>query len=275
MDSHRPPRGELAGAFGYPGVAGAYQYRPPYPPEVFDVLEGLITGRPRTVLDVGAGEGALARPLARRVDRVDALDISPAMIEAGRRRPGGRQPSLRWITGAVQSAALDGPYALVTAGASLHWMPAEQTLGRLARVMTASAFLVIVEHVHHAVPWHAELARVLARHSRDPGYDPRFSLTGALTAAGLMEITGHIVTVPVLFRQPVASYIEYFHSTATLAREWMPAQESAAFDRAIAQIVQPYATDGTLEMSVVADVTWGRPPQGLSARPPGGMSRLS
>ena len=119
MDCRRISRDELAAVFAYPGVADAYQYRPPYPPEVFDVLERIAAGCPRDVLDIGAGEGALARPLARRFDHVDALDISAvAMAGAGRRRPGGRQPNLRWLVGAAETAGLDGPYALVTAGAS-------------------------------------------------------------------------------------------------------------------------------------------------------------
>lgn len=118
--SRRISRDELAAVFAYPGVADAYQYRPPYPPGVFDVLEQITAGRPRDVLDIGAGEGALARPLASRFDHVDALDISAAMAGAGRRRPGGPQSNLRWLVGAAESAGLDGPYALVTAGASLH-----------------------------------------------------------------------------------------------------------------------------------------------------------
>ena len=65
------PRLTLAAAFTHPGVARAYRHRPPYPDEVFGILVGLITGRPRTVLDLGAGEGALARPLAGRTDHVD------------------------------------------------------------------------------------------------------------------------------------------------------------------------------------------------------------
>ena len=69
------------------------------------------------MLDIGAGEGALARPLADRVDHVDAVDISAAMVRAGRLRPGGTRPNLRWIVGAAGTAPLDGPYALVTAGA--------------------------------------------------------------------------------------------------------------------------------------------------------------
>jgi ubiquinone/menaquinone biosynthesis C-methylase UbiE len=255
-------RDELAASFADPAVARAYRHRPPYPPEALDVLERLITDRPRTVLDLGAGEGALARPLAARVDQVDALDISPAMLAAGAARPGGTHPNLRWILGAAQSAELGGPYALVTAGASLHWMPWRRTLGRLAEVLTEHAFLVIVEHGYTDEPWREELTEIIVAHSRNPGYEPGSSLPGELSAHGLLEIAGQTTTAPVPFRQAVADYVEHFHSTASLARTLMPAAESAAFDHAVGQMVGGHAVAGILELTVTAHLTWGRPVRG-------------
>jgi ubiquinone/menaquinone biosynthesis C-methylase UbiE len=252
-------RDELAAAFADPAVARAYRHRPPYPREVLDVLERLITDRPRRVLDIGAGEGALARPLAARVDQVDALDISPAMLAAGAARPGGTRPNLRWILGAAQSAELDGPYALVTAGASLHWMPWGQTLARLAGALTEHAFLVVVEHGYDSEPWRDELTEMIIAHSRNPGYEPGFSLPGELAARGLLEIAGQAATTPAPFRQTVADYVEHFHSTASLARGLMPAAESAAFDQAVEQMVSDHAEGGVLELTVTAHLTWGRP----------------
>lgn len=46
MSRSGPGRAGLAATFGHSGVAEAYRHRPPYPDEVFDVLESLITGRP-------------------------------------------------------------------------------------------------------------------------------------------------------------------------------------------------------------------------------------
>jgi SAM-dependent methyltransferase len=259
MDPAQPETSvSLPAAFGHPGVARAYRHRPPYPDEVFDVLEGLITDRPRTVLDIGAGEGALARPLARRADHVDALDISAAMVTEGRERPGGRAPNLRWIVGAAETAPLGGPYALVTAGASLHWMSWRPTLERLAAVLTPAAFLAIVEHGYHDPPWRAELNAVIARHSRSPRYDPDFALAGALVAAGLFEMAGHAETTPRAFRQRTGDYIEQFHSTASLAREWMPAEEAASFGREVRAVVAPFADGDVLQTRIVAQITWGR-----------------
>jgi SAM-dependent methyltransferase len=252
-------RTELNAAFADPDVVEAYQYRPPYPPEVFDVLEELITDRPRHVLDIGAGDGALARPLARRVDRVDAVDVSAAMLAAGARQPGGDLPNLRWILGSAETAELAAPYALVTAGASLHWMDWQQTLSRLAAAATEHAFLAIVDHGVEAAPWRDSVREVIVRHSRSPDFDPGFSLPDELSARGLLEIGGSATSQEMPFRQSVASYVEQFHSTASLARLWMPKEESGAFDRAIEQAVLPYSANGMLEMTVVATITWGRP----------------
>jgi hypothetical protein len=79
-----------------------------------------------------------------------------------------------------------------------------------------------------------------------------------LQAEGLLEIAGRAVTAPTRFRQPVAGYVEHFHATSSLARELMPGEEAAAFDRAVAGLVRPHATDGLLDLPVVADLAWGR-----------------
>jgi trans-aconitate methyltransferase len=249
---------ELVLAFADTDVAEAYQHRPPYPPEVFGLLAGLIADDPRRVLDIGAGEGALARPLAALADEVDALDISAAMLAAGVRRPGGMAANLRWIQGAAETADLRGPYALVTAGASVHWMAGATTLPRLAGLMTANAVLAIVAHDYHDVPWDAELTEIIVRHSRSPGFDPSFRSVDVLSASGLLLLAGQ-VSYSAQVRQSVDDYIEQFHSRSALARTWMPPSEAAVFDTAVRRIVEPYALGGMLELAVLAEVYWGRP----------------
>src|SRR5690242_11835978 len=106
---------QAAAAFQDASVAAAYRYRPAYAPAAIDLLTGLLSDRPRAVLDVGCGTGAVARALAPRVDRVDALDVSAAMVAAGRALPGGADPRLRWIVGRAEDAPLAPPYALITA----------------------------------------------------------------------------------------------------------------------------------------------------------------
>lgn len=136
----------MAAVFANPEVAQAYRNRPPYPAEVFDRLLALIPDRPARVLELGAGEGALARPLARRVERVHAVDVSAAMVDAGRHRSGGLASNLRWVVGAAEEVELAGPHTLVTVGAALHWMDWDRVLPRVAEAMAGDAVLCIIEH---------------------------------------------------------------------------------------------------------------------------------
>jgi hypothetical protein len=78
-----------SGQFNEQSVVAAYAHRPPIPAPVFDVLLGLLADGPGAVLDAGCGTGAVARRLAPHVARVDAVDVSRPMIDAGRRLPGG------------------------------------------------------------------------------------------------------------------------------------------------------------------------------------------
>ncbi|HEY2795180.1 MAG TPA: class I SAM-dependent methyltransferase [Micromonosporaceae bacterium] len=250
---------ELAGVFAHAGVAASYRHRPPYPDQVFDLLVGLMPSGPGAVLDLGAGEGALARPLSERVERVDAVELSEAMIATGQNRPGGRRSNLRWILGAAEAAAMDGPYALITAGASLHWMDWPRLMPRLRAALSPGGVLAIVEHGPRDVPWQAAVVEVIRRHSRSRDYDPAFSIVDALRERGFLEPLGQIETEPERFRQLTADYVEQFHSTSSLAREHMSPAEASEFDEAITRAVAPWVVDGALEMDVVATISWGTP----------------
>ncbi|GAA1125397.1 hypothetical protein GCM10009630_24020 [Kribbella jejuensis] len=250
---------ELAATFKQQAVAQAYRHRPPYPDEVFERLLDLITDAPRRVLDIGAGEGALARPLAPRVEHVDAIDFSQPMVDAGKQRPGGDHPNLSWQVNPIETADLNGPYALVTAGASIHWMPWEQTFARIVPQLTPNAQLVVIEHGAVDEPWLGELIPIIERHSRKKNYDPKFDVVDAIVERGLLDLTGRVRTTPVSYPQTVAGYIERLHSTSSLARDLMPADEAASFDASVAEALRPYAKDGVLQLQIQAELSWGRP----------------
>jgi hypothetical protein len=56
---------------------------------------------------------------------------------------------------------------------------------------------------------------------------------------GHFELVERAETAPVLFRQPVMSYVEHLHSTASLAREHMSGDEAATFDHSIGRSCGP------------------------------------
>ncbi len=132
---------EYAQAFRDEAVARVYHLRPPYPDDLFSTLTELIVDQPRTVLDLGCGPGDLARRLVDGADRVDAVDASLAMIERGRTLERGRQANLRWIHGRAEEVPLDPPYALVTAGDSLHWMDWSVVMPQIRASLTRERIL--------------------------------------------------------------------------------------------------------------------------------------
>jgi SAM-dependent methyltransferase len=147
---------------------------------VFDVLVGLIAAEPRAVLDLGCGTGNVARPLAPLVDRVDAVDISAAMVEQGKRLPGGGHPGLHWIVGRAEDAPLRPPYALVTAGESLHWMDWDVVLPRMHDALTpgGSLAIVVVSMSSWAGDgaWGQEVVELIKRYNTAREWTPGFSL---------------------------------------------------------------------------------------------------
>ena len=251
---------EHAARFADAGVAEAYPHRPAYAPEIVDVLVGLIVGEPRraAVLDVGAGTGDLARPLARRVGRVDALDPSELMIAKGRTLPGGDAAGLRWLDGRAEDAPLDGPYGLVTAGESLHWMAWDVVLPRLERVMVDGAVVAIVNREWIDPPWQEGLRPLIEAHSTMTNWHT-YDLIGLLEERGLFERVGAHDSQPERARQAICDYVESFHSRSSLTRAAMSPESAAAFDDGLRALVAPWAVDGAIETETVSHITWGYP----------------
>lgn len=247
---------EYGAQFGDRSVVAAYRYRPPYPAEAFDILEQLIVDRPRTVLDVGCGTGNVARPLARRVEALDAVDISRPMIEVGRSLPGGTEPNLRWIAARAEDAELHGPYALVTAGSSLHWMDWAVVMPRFAALLSEHGVLAIIGEGALPVAW--DTRPICARYSTNRDYEP-YDLLEELSQRGLFREQGSRATSPVPFRQSVDRFIESFHARNGLSRDRMTPTAAAAFDAELRAAVEPHTRGGQVELQLVTTIVWGKP----------------
>lgn len=208
-------------SFQEPSVVAAYKHRPTYPDETFDLLLSLIAPEgPRRVLDIGCGTGLIARPLAARLDHVDAVDISAGMIAEGKREAGGARANLNWIVSAAETAPLSPPYGLATAGDAIGWMDWRAVLPKLADALAPNALFAMLACRTLDPPWHADLLALIKRYSTMPNFRP-IDAPAELTAYGVFEPRGRHTTAPVIQTQSLDDYIESFHGRSTFARERM------------------------------------------------------
>jgi SAM-dependent methyltransferase len=220
---------ELGRVFADEEVAALYEYRAPYPPDTFKILERLVVG-PRVVLDAGAGTGAIARHLPPSITRIDAVDPSAAMIARGRALPGGNDPRIRWILGRAEDAPLSPPYGLITAGASLHWMQPEVVLPRFRDALAPGAHLAILDtEVTHLGDWHAEVVDVIRRYSPLKDHLEVHEMVARYVERGLFAFEGEERTAAVPFDRSVDEYLKFLGSTSTLSRATLGAR-AGAFD---------------------------------------------
>ena len=238
-------------------VVDAYHFRAPYPEETFDILVSLLTDEPRAVLDVGSGSGDIARRLVDRVERVDAVDFSLPMIEKGKTLPNGTHPRLRWIYGPAEEAPLDPPYALITAGQSMHWMDWDMVLPRFRTALTPHGSVVLVG-IEGKLPWDDEIRPIIKRYSTNPRYQ-QVDVIAEWKARTLFEKGGEKVTAPVYFAQPLDTYIESFHGRSSLSREQMGSEAAAAFDNEMREVIIKYLADEIVGGEIYATIVWGRP----------------
>jgi trans-aconitate methyltransferase len=236
----------------------AYKYRAPYPDEVFDILASLIPTGPRRVLDVGCGTGEIARSLVSRVEWVDAVDFSEAMLEEARRLPHGDDPRIHWIYGKVEEVALDPPYALITAGASLHWMEWSSVLPRFSRLLTQGGYLAIIEQETTPSPWDHNMRELVQRYSTNKEFQA-YDLVEELEKRGLFERIGEKRTQPMPFVESVDDYIESYHSRNGFSKDWMPVGDARAFDAEAKQRLMAIYPNGTISFEVAGTIAWGIP----------------
>jgi SAM-dependent methyltransferase len=252
--------------FQDPLVVAAYPKRPPYPAETIALLAGLIVDEPRVVLDVGCGPGDLARRLAPRVERVDAVDLSNGMLALGQSLPGGDARNIRWINARVEEAPLSGPYALISAGESLHWLDWDVVLPMFASLLTPRGVLAIVERNFDGPPALRErFAPIARRYSAVPNYRP-VDLAVELEQRSLFVRSGERITGPEPWRPTLDEYLECRFSQRGFSRTHMGAEAASAFEAAVRAMLREAHQAGVitmsanqLELTTSARVVWGKP----------------
>lgn len=254
---------EHSAMFQDASVVTAYRHRPSYPPETFALLNTLMdhTTAPLRVLDAGCGTGQMTQGLLPYVDLVDAVDLSPAMIAAGRQMTYGADARINWLVGSIEQVDLHEPYALIVAAASLHWMPWPATLARFAQLLSANGYLALVEERAAAAPWGAALTPLIVKYSLNQDFQPytMVSVAAELQRLGLFQQAGILETQPVRFVQSLAAWIEAIHARNGFSRERMGAERAAAFDHQVAAVMRDYCRDQLVTQQLSARIVFGKP----------------
>jgi trans-aconitate methyltransferase len=251
---HRRENGVL---FDDTDVARCYAHRAPYAPALYDHLLTLIPGRTRA-LDLGCGPGKIAIALAPRFKTVEALDPSAPMIEIGRENA---PSNIDWVTAGAEEGIGNGPYDLVTAGASLHWMDHAIVFPKLAERLAPGGIVAVINGDDaFDPPWADEyrefLVRWLSRFGRT------YSLAAMTTALNSyqnwVDVQGERDFI-YEHTETIAGYIACQHSRATWTRAVMGEKVAHEFDEDLALTLAPFARAGRLHFSVKSNLVWGRP----------------
>ena len=131
------------GARSFEQVAELYERaRPEYPGEILEwFAERLDLRRGRTVLDLGAGTGKLARSLVATGAHVIALEPGDEMRAQLERAV----PEAEAMAGGAELIPLpDDSVDAATAGQSLHWFRLEEAVPEVQRVLRAGGGLALV-----------------------------------------------------------------------------------------------------------------------------------
>jgi ubiquinone/menaquinone biosynthesis C-methylase UbiE len=96
-------------------------------------------------LDLGCGTGAFARALARRADRVLALDLAPEMIRVARTRSRGCTNVDYQVADALDWRWPEAQFACIVSIAALHHLPLPELLLRMRRALRRGGTLLVLD----------------------------------------------------------------------------------------------------------------------------------
>lgn len=249
---------EYGAQFQDESVVRAYAYRLPYPSATFSFLGSLQPGGPGRALELGCGTGEITAGLAPHTSSIDAVDASEAMLAIARREHGDAGGHIRWHHSPAESFRYRGPYSLVVAAASLHWMDWAVVLPAIAASTIPGAWLAIVGRSgQRPTALENGLRDLIPHYSTNTEFEP-YDLVEELTDRGMFAEAGRHSVPEEEREQSVEEFIESIHSQNGFSRDRMTRESAAAFDRAVRELAEPHAKGGTLTFPVGASIVWGR-----------------
>jgi trans-aconitate 2-methyltransferase len=127
------------------------------------LVAAVVQSRPKRVLDIGCGPGALTATLLLQWPdaEIHGIDSSPEMIDRALRR--GLSRRLSFELADITEWAADQPFDLVLSNACFHWIEDHAgLLDRLVAMMTDDATLAFQVPANHDRPSHTHLGELCA-----------------------------------------------------------------------------------------------------------------
>jgi SAM-dependent methyltransferase len=150
---------ELSG-YAAAGFAERYDACRPRPPVALLALLPALAGggRPKLVVDLGAGTGLSTRVWAPAADAVVGVEPSEAMRRVAVRATSAR--NVRYLAGSSYATGLDdGAADIVTCSQSLQWMAPEPTFAEVARILRPGGVFAAYQYeALQTPPWEPEVA---------------------------------------------------------------------------------------------------------------------
>lgn len=250
-----PPAGS---SFQAAEVVDLYLHRPPYAQEIYERIQNFAPSRD-ALLDLGCGEGKVARQMTKVFDRVFAVDPSANMITLGKSLENGDAENIEWLEATAENAALQGLFDVVTFASSIHWMEPVPLFTKLKKHLKERHLLAIIRGDDPFEPaWQEEWLAFLTR------WVPKVTgrALGSLQWEGARTQYLHHVDriqedefISEPFRQPVEDFIQCQHSRDTFSLSKLGSQKQD-FQRELEVILRPHADiQGKLTFQVKTQLT--------------------
>lgn len=242
-------------------VAALYVHRAPYAEQIYGYLAERSATQDR-LLDLGCGEGKIARTMALTFKAVTAVDPSMHMIALGKSLENGQAANIDWRQSTAESVTLSGQYDLVTFASSIHWMEPSILFSKLRHHLTTKHFIAIISGDEAFNPpweedWQQFLSEWVPRVTGRPLGSKEWTNSRVKHLEYLDNIeTHHFVSAP--FSQSVDSFIKCQNSRNTFTPSAL-GDQMGEFRKALSEMLDGYrGPDGMLQYSIKTQVTLGR-----------------
>lgn len=253
---------ELVGAsFKSNEVVDHYRYRPPYPSKIYGEIRH-FSPENGCLVDLGCGEGKIARRMAEYFGEVTAVDPSANMLRLGKSLPNGKADNINWVEALAEEAPLPDQIDVVTFGSSIHWMDPSKLFHKLNKNLRAEHILAVIQGDEpYEPPWYDDWMKFLAKWVPEMTGKPvnsREWVGSRNKHLEYMELVHSDNYISEPMKQSVEDLVACQHSRDTFAIHKLGSRLSG-FREELASLLFSYAdASGQLEYRVKTHLTIGR-----------------